>query len=241
MKFNDTTNDTGICQDIDFLVGTNATSYPLKDKARNVNSWYSRIINWILSSNGEWDFDDKNLTDFPIATTNLVASQQDYQLPLSDDILIVLRVEITFDGSNWYRVNPIDLREIGEPTTPTKIAQNFSKTEPYYDLFANSILIYPIPDINVSAGLKIWYKRNNASAFTASDTTKEPGFDSQFHRALSYGGAYDWAVKKGDNDKIQFLLGEILKYEAEIKEFYGNKQKDRVNFLRSAINLNDYE
>jgi hypothetical protein len=235
MKWSETTNDTGIVQDIDFLVGTNATSYPLKDKARNANRWYHRVWDWILESQDEWDVDDTNNTDFPIATTDLKANQQDYALPLAEGLLKVKRVEINYNNSDWYKAEPFDINERGEGTSTTQINNDYDPTKPFYGLFANSLFTYPIPEEDITAGLKIWFARKIESVFTATgNDTREPGFDEQFHRILSLGPAYDWALTKTDANRIQVLNQELGKYELELRRFYGKKQDDRRTVLKSA-------
>lgn len=235
MIYSDTTNDTGLVQDIDFICGTNSTSYPLKDKARNMNRWYQRVLDWILESQDEWDFDDANNTDFPIATTDLKADQQDYSLPLADGLLKIKRLEITYDNSNWYKGEPFDINERGKATSTTLIANEFDPTKPYYDIFSNSIFLYPIPDIDVTAGLKVWFARKIENLFTPTgNDTRAPGFDEQFHRLLSLGGSYDWFLKKGNTAKLQLVINDMTKFEIELRSFYGKKQDDRQIVLRSA-------
>lgn len=237
MKWSDTTGDLGIVQDIDFLVGTNATSYPLKDKARNSNRWYHRCIDWILESQDDWNFDDANNTsDFPIATADLVANQQDYALPLSDGILKIKRIEVNYDGGvNRYVAEPFDISERRLGTATSQIASDFEKTTPFYDVLGNSIFLYPIPNTAITDGLKIWFAREISNVFTATgNDTREPGFDEQFHRIISLGASLDWAIAKGDNAKIQILEAELAKYELELRSFYGRKQDDKKMILKSA-------
>jgi len=224
MIFSDITNSTGLVQ----------------DKARNMNNWYHKTINWILESQDGWDFDDTNNTDFPIATADLVAGQQDYALPLSDGILKIKRLEISYDGSKWNKAFPFDINESGSGTSTTDIANDFDVSNPYYDLLANSIFLYPIPDTAVEDGLKIWFARKIENIFTATgNDTRSPGIDEQFHRVISYGASYDWALTKTDGSRASAFLNEISKLEAEIKRFYGRKDDDRQIILKSNyVNYN---
>jgi len=235
MVFNDTTNKLGIVQDIDFLVfgdtQDHSTEYPLADKVRNVNRWYQRVISWIFEASDEWEFDDKNNTDYPIATCDLVKDQQDYPLPIT--LLKIHRVEVCYDGTNWYKAQPFDIGERGRALSTTKIKSDFSKSEPYYDVMYNAIWLYPIPDQNVSSGLKIWFTREVINPFSASDTDKQPGFDEQFHRILSLGAAYDYCLANG-NPKATILRQEIELMKEELKKFYGEKQEDRTYQLKIA-------
>ncbi|MEB3330854.1 MAG: hypothetical protein VKQ33_16655, partial [Candidatus Sericytochromatia bacterium] len=119
----------------------------------------------ILSAIDGWDFKAET------ATTNLVASQQEYVLPA--DILKIKRVEVTYDGTNWAKANFFDINEKTGSTSTTDIANEFNTNEPYVDLMDDSLMIYPIPSSNVTAGLKIWYEKEQDELTAATD---EPAF-----------------------------------------------------------------
>jgi hypothetical protein len=53
-QFSDTTDDTGLVQECDFILGTDSTDYPLKDKARSANRWYSRTVSLILQADNSF-------------------------------------------------------------------------------------------------------------------------------------------------------------------------------------------
>lgn len=240
MQFSDTTSLTGLIQDCEFLtnIGSGKISGDttlLKQFTVFINSHYHKAVTMILASQDEWQFDDINKTDYPIATTNLVTDQQDYTLPASLKMLRIRRVEITYDGSNWYKVEPFDIEQTGLATDTTSIRNNFSSTQPYYDIEYGAIKLYPIPSSNVTDGLKIWYIRE-PTEFTSASTTTEPGFDEPFHRILSVGASLDWAIAR--NPKlVPNLVSLYTDYEKRLKQYYGNKQQDRkYQFSSSYIN-----
>ena len=236
MVYSDSTNKNGIIQRAESLLGFsdayisgNATL--LKQFTAAVNAYYNKVVVAILESQDEWDFDDSNHTDFPILTSDFVADQQDYSLPSTT--LEIKRIEITYDGTNWYKAEPIDVGTISDPTDTTSIASNFNVTEPYYDLQYGSIFLYPIPDINVTGGIKIWITRE-VDYFTSSDTTQEPGFDETFHEMLPVGAAMDYAVAHQmdvKNDLATLFAG----LENKLKSYFGSKQKDRVPIMKAAF------
>lgn len=250
MVFSDITNKSGLVQDTSFLIWgdtlDHTTDYPLADVVRGINRWYHRVVSWILESQDEWDFDDILNSNYPIATANLVANQQDYSLPATagvsnDRVLKIQRVEVTYDGTNWYKAEPFDIKEKGSAIgTATDINNDFDTSKPYYDMQFNSIFLYPIPTSNVAAGLKIWFLRRITDIFTASDTTQEPSFDEQFHRLLSMGGAYDYLLGN-DHTKASSLRQEMEILKQELQKFYGRKQEDRVYQLKVSIDKNTYK
>jgi hypothetical protein len=219
------------------------TSGQFKDSDRlvAVNKAYDDVHVAILSSQDESDFDDANNTTFSFATTSLVSGQQDYSLPST--LLKVKRLEITYDGTNYYKVNPFDVTETGEPTDITSISNNFDKTNPFYDIRDNSILLFPIPDQNVTDGLKIWEDRS-LTLFTSGDMTtgtKSPGFNRQFHDVIALKASYDWLLSKTDKSgKIDRIQNKINEMEMSLREFYGNKQIDRQAMFSGGLNMSDF-
>lgn len=219
----------GIVEDIDFLVNTNSTSYPTAQKTRNVNEWYNRVIGWILDAQDDWQWDDKNQTDLPIGTTNLVSSQQDYAEPTS---LTITRVEIKDSGGTWRLLEPIDQADIEGEALGNFLST--AGTPRFYDKLGNSIFLYPKPSYNSTGGLKVYFLRE-PDYFTASDTTQEPGFESMFHRILSVGAAYDFSLANG-LDNMVVLKNRIDELKSELIKYYGRKSKDRRPRITPLIN-----
>lgn len=230
MQFNDTTNDTGIVQDIYWLTGTNTTSYPLKDVARNVNRWYYKAIVAQMHSNREWQIDDSNFTTYPIATTTLVATQKDYILPT--DLLKLQKVFVKDTEGNYQPLNPIDAQKRTQDITEEFETDGIPQ---YYDVLGDSIFIYPAPatgSVTLNAGLKLLYSRD-FDAFTVADTTQEPSIPEPYHRILSFGASYDWFLARGDS-RATPIRGEA---EALLQELMGfNRDRDMgvVNYIRNA-------
>lgn len=221
---------------ISFLTNASVTDYTYKDRTINVNKWQQQVFDWILQSQDEWDIDDKNNSDFGIATTSLVANQQDYPLPTG--IIKVKRLEISYDGTNWYKATPFDTGERSEPLDSTSLTADFSTSKPYYDIFQNSIFLYPTPTANSSAGLKIWYDRAFTDFTWTSEAsnelltgTKTPGFDSMFHDILALGAAHEF---KYHRLKDNSLLNEIMMMKNDLTLHYSNKQKDRQFVMKSS-------
>jgi hypothetical protein len=179
----------------------------------------------------EWDFSAES------ATTSLVANQQEYLLPL--DILKIKRVELTFDGTTWYDATPMDINETGEATDTTTIAQYYLPNNPKYDLMDNSLFLYPIPTVNVTAGLKVWYEKLPAVLVNTTDT---PNIARPFHKGLCYGAAKDYFEKyleAGANSTKAVAAGNNVEtYIARMNTYYRKKNQDRAYTI--DVNHVDY-
>ncbi len=218
MTFNDTTNESGIVQDIDFLCSTTASTYSLKNKARNVNAWYKKTISWILEADNRWQFDDSNNTDLPIATTDLVAGQDNYSF--DGEWLKVLRIDAKTETGQWTTLTPIDQADI---TGAYDSFENAPGTPKYYDTIAGSIILKPSSSYNSTNGLKVFFQRTG-DEFISTDTSKKPGFAEQFHRIVSLGASYDWAIVNKPTVKAD-LRSEIEQLKTELQTFYGERAK----------------
>lgn len=229
MTFNDVSGGQGLVQEIDFLVNTDATKFPIEDKTRIINRWYERIVGRILEADGRWQWDDTNYTDLPIATTNLVANQQDYSFAVAH--LRITRMEVMDTSGKWCWLQPIDQNDARRRSL-TEFGNQLG-VPCWYDKLSNSTFLYPRPNYSKNAGLKAYFQRT-ADLFTTTDTTKEPGFASIFHRILALGPALEYATANGlDGNKVKVLRDEVAQIEADIKEFYSKKSKDEQLSLQT--------
>ena len=224
MTFNDTATYQGICQDTRGILGlgvTDTISYPDSDIARNSNVHYRNAVALIWDAVGDWEYDDSNKTDMPIATTTLVDDQADYELPSGAQKLE--RVEVKDDEGDYKLMTPMTKEQI----TDRAMTEIFSESgmPQFYDVIGRSIILYPTPStdhVTASAGLKIYVSRD-ITEFNATTTTREPGFANNFHRYIPVGNALDFANAKGMLDKIKFFTAQKDMIEKEMKTFYSRR------------------
>lgn len=230
MQFNDTTSKTGLVQDCETLLAMtdgeiSGDDTKLKIFTRLVNSWYRRVNSWIWDVTGTWEYDDSNWTDFPIATTDLVDEQQDYEIPSTAQKID--RVEVLDSDGNYQLLTPLDKSQI-----TTEAMSEFYETPGlprFYDLVGRSIVLYPKPGadyVTLTNGLKLYFSRD-VDEFISTDTTKEPGFVSNFHRILSVGASYDYAASYGMTERLSYLKGQLNELVNELRRFYGGRHRDQ--------------
>lgn len=226
-----TTAKPSLIEDIDYILGTDSTQYPLADKLRNINSWHYVAVTDILESMSNWEWDDTNKTDFPVGTTTLVVGQRDYSLP--SDFLKLLRVEVLDVNGNYQPVHQFDEQEVGVALS------EFMKTNGlplYYREIGSSLELYPSPSsgsVTLAAGLKVYYVRTQTE-FTTSDATVSPGFPAVFHRLLSYGASYDHASFKMTSNPtlINNIAGRIKETRASLQKYYASRNREVRTVLK---------
>lgn len=219
-----------IVEDIDFLLGTDSTSYPLAQKLRNINLHYYDAVTDIIASNSNWEWDDTNKTDFPIGTATLVAGQQDYALP--SNFLRVLRIEVMDAQGNYQKLDEFDEEQIGSVGLASFMSTDGMPV--LYREIGNSIELYPAPaaaNVTLVAGLKVYYQRTQTE-FTNADAAVSPGFAAPFHRLLSIGAAYDYAFVKTLPIAIP-LKQKLEEMRVALKAYYASRNRE----VRPAIRV----
>jgi hypothetical protein len=227
MVLKDTTGSNGIMNVARFLTNTDTVTFTDADLEVLINANYHYFVNEILEAMDGWDFQGE------IATADLVASQQEYVFPT--DILKIKRVEVTYDGTNWYKAEFFDIAEIGTATDSTHLTQNFTQSNPFVDILENSIFLFPVPTASVTGGVKIWYEKEATELTNDSDT---PVIATAYHKGLSYGAAKDYFQKYNDG-RATTMENEMQKYIAKMKTFYNRKTQEQNYAVTPAFV--DYE
>lgn len=222
---------------------TNSSSYVASDMLIDINAAYQRVVSLIVTNDARWQWDDTNNSDLAIATTALVANQQDYTVAVTH--LAIDRVELLPNGANtttgWVKLDQID-----QQTKKRAEASSMGSYQPTagtpneYDLAYNSVFLYPKPSYAQAASLKIFYIRGPAEFTSAEVTTgtKVPGFASLFHDLIPLWVAYQYCA---DNEKVAkagTYLAEIQLKEMQLEKFYGGRNRDFRGGLRAPKESN---
>jgi len=227
MVYSDTTNKKGVLQvferktDLGYGTVTGDTT-KLAEATAIANEKNHEIWSIIHRATGNWQYDDSNYTDLPIATTNLVSGQARYALP--DEALTVQRIEVKDSNGDWYKLQAITKEEIG-----SGVDEYFDEagTPRQYTLVNGTIELFPASNYNSANGLKVYYDRAS-SDFLTTDTTKTPGFCPVYHALLPIKMSIDWLqIKQPSSISLQYLLKDEAKLEKELIHFYGSRFKDK--------------
>lgn len=227
MTINDIVNKTY------FLTKTNSSSFSAADMLILINNAYERVASLIISVDGRWQWDDTNNTDLPIATTALVANQQDYSLASTH--LEITGVELKDTNGNWTPLIPIDQNDIKYNPSTTDFLKDAGLPQ-YYDKMGMSVFLYPKPNYSQDASLKIRFQRAPALYTSGEVTTgtKQPGFNSLYHDLIPLWVSYEYAFANGMNTANKFLE-EINRKEEALKSDYQLRSKDEQLSIRPII------
>lgn len=218
MRFNDATNkEQSLYHDALFWVGAKELSFDITEFTRSANFALDAVLRKIYRTDGRFQYDDRNNTDLPIATTDLVAGED--HIPLEDKHLKIERFRIKDKQGNWKTLKPIDRREASDDQL------NETGEPEYYDKLGNNAFLIPAPDYSVEGGAELQFQRGS-NYFTVSDTTKEPGFPSLFHRYISLFPARDHVLANTIPNKLQAIDVEIQRLDKELLEFFADRDRD---------------
>jgi hypothetical protein len=234
MKFNATSTRDGIIQEIERLTDLgigyiSGDTNRLADFTAIVNRVQHRVWHTIFLSTGNWQYDDSNNEDLPIATANLVEDQASYALP--SEALSVQRIEIKDENNQWYRLDPIIRKNI--PGAVDEF-QDVSGTPKYYHLLNGVIYVYPASDYSQDNSLKVYFERGSVD-FATTDTTQTPGFASPYHEIIPIKASIEWLkIKQPASPTLPILIQDDLRIENSIRQYYGQRNKDYRPRIRRA-------
>jgi hypothetical protein len=218
MQYNSHATNQDLVSLLNDLTGMDSNVYPLVAKTRDMNKASKDIWTWIFSAYGGWEYDDSNNTsDFPASKATLTSGQKDYALP--SDALTVRAVEV-LQGGVWYELSPATEEQIRQVQAEPEFLKVSSRPR-YYVPYANSVKLYPAPDYTAASSLRVSFDRGSTD-FASTDTTKTPGFSSQFHEAVAYGAAVQFCTYK-QLPQLQ-ALGQVWQdYKQRIIDFYSSR------------------
>lgn len=231
LAFSDTSTLKGLVQIYERELGFNQADVSgnttrLKQFTADANLAYDDFVQMAIQSDGTWQWDDSNQTDYPIISTNLVSGQRDYTFTTDGSgnlILDIFRVFVASSGGVFSEIFPVDVQSEQDISSFTD-GQNHGGTPTRYDKTANGFFLDPIPNYSYSSGLKVYINRE-PSYFVYTDTTKKPGVPGIFHKYFALRPAQDFA-RRNNLAILPRLEVEVFKMEENIKDYFSSRTKD---------------
>ena len=169
-----------------------------------------------------------------MATTSIVANQQEYVLPAT--LIDINKIEANFIGGTLDWVNLNIEKGLREQNISNDDAQTATTAITECDLYDNSIFLRYKPLSNVADGLKIWYSKEATALSAVGD---EPNLPEHLHLYLVYGACCDYSLRTGNDQDYNKYIQLLLKKEDEIKTHYSNREsavKPRITTRREDYN-----
>lgn len=226
------------------LTGENTTRYTNAQRAVDLTISLDKVASMIIDSQDDADFDDPNQTTFPEFHTDLVSGQRDYTFTIGDGVLQYKEVEISWDGTTYYKAQRLDRSLIPYATGNADLLDdNFSKESPYYDIEGSSVMIYPRPTAGDTGEVMVRTTRNVTPVTSAELTTgsKVLGIDRAFHYMVLLLTVQQRYIEQNiAGNKLQRIISELQDYETRLRRQYSRKQIDGNMRFQGAAELTDY-
>lgn len=227
LQFSETTNNTGIVQQVRHLLRVDSTQWPTSRIVNSCNNWLDTVAGYAIGADKRFQWDDTNHTKLPEGTTALTSGQADYSF-LTDEqgnnIVTLIGVSIYDSVQQKYR----ELQEADRAEEDTMYFGVNSGTPDQitkYDKIADNIIRLDVkPSSTVSSGLKFFFQRT-PSYFAATDTTKSPGVSPLLHRGFVIAAAYDGAITLG-TDNTNALAAEMERERNKMIQYFADRNND---------------
>ena len=233
VQFNSHSTGQDLVTGIHFNCSTDATSYHINDMTRNANYAYMEFIDFMQGIDDTFQIDDRNNTTLPISTTDIVSGQQDYTL--DDKVYEVIAVELKNADGNWSILEQTDIQQIKEKSNTITDYEKNDGTPAEYDIIGRSLMMYPAPNFNSTAGLKLHYLRG-ATLFDTTDTTDTPGFADKFHEFIEVTASLRYC-ERNKAERVSFLQQRQNRILRSVERYVARRNKDNPNTITmGAVN-----
>jgi hypothetical protein len=237
IQLSETSTKQGILQDIDFICGTTATTFPTNDKVRLINLGLDNVADLIMKVSDNWVFDDTGQTTLPIGYADTTANTGYVSL---DVTWLKIKGVYWNSGSEKY----VELSPTTEEAIMTIVAADDVGDPSQYCLIGNKIYLKPIPNTTTTGNsttklnyaIKVQFERN-LTYFDVTGTTATVNFNPQFTRLATYYACRDYAIAKGKQN-LNSILMQIDKMERALQASYAHRNKKQLARLTPAYEDN---
>lgn len=211
-----------------YLWGITTSEYSDVNLTAALNRYYHKAIARAIMANGQWEVNGE------IATTDIVAWQQEYVLTTTVPLLSLKRVELNLTGetNNWITPEIVDMRNIPLSLSNDTFATNNTQIR----IYDNSLFLLDAPTTNVTGGLKIYYQYEAVELSTGTD---EPNLVEEVQTYLLNGACYDYCVAFDLTEKANRFYNAMQTDLLEIDRIYSNRLpavRPRVTTLNEQYN-----
>lgn len=240
LAFSDTTNNTGIVQQVRNFMRVDATQWPTARIVNSVNNWLDTVTGYAIAADRRFQWDDTNHTKLPIGTTPLVANQVDYSFLTDEQGNAILSLsDLTLYNIATAKETALDVADRANSAYEPSTYGVSSGTPTEYDKIADNIMrLNRKPTAaDASAYLLKFYFQRTGSYFAATDTTKSPGVAPLLHRGFVIAAAYDGALTLGLSN-LNALATEMQKEEEKMKTYFAARNMDEQRKLTTFVQSN---
>jgi hypothetical protein len=218
LTYSATSTLQGAVQHLKYISGQDSLSN--NDAARLINMAMDDYSSIAMLSGGDWKFDSNSTTTHPIATTPIVAGQNDYLLASS--FLVVDRVEYTL-GTDTTVLRQTDRRKHSQALGDV---YGTGQTPSHFDYDGNTLFLYPTPQ---SGTVKVYFVRPLAQ-FNGTDGTVALGIPTIHQEYIPLKAMQKMGLRLSDGDYSR-ASNQLIEWEGQgnaggkIRDFYSKRDQ----------------
>ncbi len=192
-----------------------------------LNEEYGMVMAKIIQTTGDYNVAGKCLTTTFKSTDGLSASETGYDgtYPFPTDLLVPIRVEVSYDGTNYVRAKEYDLND--NEYSEANWENVFSQDQPFVRFYNNYYKIRPTPDEDIDGGIKIWYEhrsigsKGDGTSYDITLTTS-PALEEVFQPLLVWLVCMNYGMIYPEKDNPNWSK-KAYGIEQDMLRFYSNK------------------
>lgn len=234
-QFSETTNNSGIVQQVRNLCRIDANQWPTQRIVNSCNNWGDFIMGYGMTADIRFRIDNSNHTKLPEGTKELTAAVSDYSFLTDQDgnrILGLLGVSILQNGV-YVPLTPVDMND---PYYDQSTFGQVTGIPTQYDKIADNVIrLDKKPSATVSAGIKYYFQRA-FPYFTSASTTTTTGLDPSLDRGFIIAAAYDCALTLGKPNS-QSLAVERQKEEQNVVRHFESRNEDEETMFSPSSEI----
>lgn len=164
-----------------------------------------------------------------IAKTDLVADQEEYQLP--SDLFELVRLEINYDDPNdytkWRKLSSSDLPNL--PEVWAQFVRDNTQGATTADIFGDHIRVAPRPSTAKTLALRLWYIQKKADFALAADSVPHPF--NLYWDTFAWGNAWKYYEPKNKEEADRKRVG----FNSKLQEMIAGLKDETLEPIKSSV------
>lgn len=224
IQFNETTNNTGICQQARFFARVDSSQWPIAKIVNSANHWRGFLTGYAIAADTNFQWDNTEHTALPEGTMASTTSSDYSFLTDQQGNKIVNLIGVSRLDSATGQYIPLQRVDRNDPTVDTASFGTTTGTPTRYDLIADNVfrIDYKVSSV-IAAYFKLFFQRNSPY-YTASSTTETTGFSPLLDRGFVIAAAYDIAMTLGLPNLRALSIERDREEEKAIQYFQARNQ-----------------
>ena len=227
IQFNETSNNTGLCQQARFLARVDSNQWPIAKIVNSANHWRGFLTGYAIAADTNFQWDNTEHTALPEGTLpSTTASDYSFLTDQQSNKIVNLIGVSRLDSATGYYI-PLERVDRNDPNIDLSTFGTTTGTPTKYDLIGDNVFrIDNKVGSVISTYFKLFFQRNSPY-YTASSTTETTGFSPLLDRGFVIACAFDIAMTLG-LPNLRALSVERDREEEKVIQYFQSRNQGGV-------------